>query len=80
MLDTVEEECAQELEDFALLPHVKCDDGVLSRIREVGERLRGNVVLDWKDLEMLESVRSIVRLCKQHTIGVVWKDGGGEQG
>jgi hypothetical protein len=57
MLDPVAEECVQELEDFALLPQVKCDDGVLGKIKGVGERLRGQIVLDWQDLELLESVR-----------------------
>jgi hypothetical protein len=70
MLDAVSEEVLEEFDKFDKLETVRCDQGV--RQREVGRLVRDEVVLDWADLEILESVRSILRLCKMHNLGVVW--------
>ena len=69
------EEVLEEFDAFARLTQVNCDAGVRLRVQEVGARLRDEATLDWQDLEVLESVRAILRLCKTHHIGVVWKDG-----
>lgn len=75
VLDAVAEEVLEEFDAFERLTQVKCDEGVRLRVQEVGARLRDEATLDWQDLEVLESVRAILRLCKTHHIGVVWKDG-----
>jgi hypothetical protein len=72
VLDTVAEECLHDLEEISELEQVKCDVGVQKRIEEVRMRLFGELVLDWRDLELLESVRAVVRLCKQHAMRVSW--------
>lgn len=76
VLDAVAEEVLEEFDAFARLTQVKCDAGVRAKVQEVGARVRDEVTLNWCDLEVLESVRAILRLCRAHHIGVVWKDGG----
>lgn len=56
MLDAVAEEVLEEFDAFARLENVKCDEGVRRRVQEVGELLKNEAVLDWTDLEVLESV------------------------
>ena len=74
MLDAVAEEVLEEFDAFARLENVKCGEGVRRRVQEVGELMKNEAVLDWTDLEVLESVRAILRLCRLHTLGVVWMD------
>ena len=73
-LDAVAEEVLEEFDAVARLTQVKCDEGVRHKVQAVGRRLRDEAVLDWDDLEVLESVRAILRLCRTHHIGVVWMD------
>jgi hypothetical protein len=73
-LDAVAEEVLEEFDAFARLTQVKCDEGVRQKVQAVGARLRDEAVLDWEELEVLESVRAILRLCRTHHLGVVWKD------
>jgi hypothetical protein len=72
MLDAVSEEVLEEFDKFDKLETVRCDQGVRQRVQEVGRLVRDEAVLDWADLEILESVRSILRLCRIHNLGVVW--------
>jgi len=74
VLDAVSEEVLEEFDQFARLSTVKCDEGVRRCIADVGARLRDEAVLNWAELEVLESVRAVLRLCRTHNIGVVWKE------
>lgn len=73
-LDAVAEEVLEEFDAFARFTEVKCDEGVRRKVQAVDKRLCDEAVFDWDDLEVLESVRAILRLCRTHHIGVVWKD------
>ncbi len=74
MLDAVSEEVLEEFDAFDKLEHVRCGPGVRQRVQEVGRLVRDEAVLDWGDLEVLESVRAILRLCRLHNLGVVWME------
>jgi hypothetical protein len=71
-LDVVTEECLHGLDEIGELEHVRLGACVLAKIEAVRAELRGEGVLDWRDLEVLESVRAVVRLCKTHDVRVEW--------